>query len=190
MPQWKISGHFSTDPRSTWSIKGPGTSGEDGRDAGKYFFCNGNKILGILGQNAVLVGGDDDPVADDLVFQGQRKGVGLRIGGKKGRKSCLRAEKCPVIIGKQGNEELCGLGFQKDLRLDPGGQEALVDGFPKLHGGMGEEEGKAGKGAQICPPLRAVFQDAPGVRIIFFWLLKLCGGCHILWFVASTLNCL
>lgn len=31
------------------------------------------------------------------------------------------------------------------------------------------------------------------VDTIFFkneWLLKLCGGCHILWFVASTLNCL
>lgn len=28
------------------------------------------------------------------------------------------------------------------------------------------------------------------VKIKRFRLLKLCGGCHILWFVASTLNCL
>ena len=152
-------------------------SRKDGSNLVKHIFCNGNEIMGILGQGPFFMGCNDDPVADELIFQGQGTGIGLWIGRKKGREPRLGTEKRPVVIRKQGNEQFRGLGFQEDPRLDPGGQEALVDGPSQLHGGMGEQEGKPGKTTQIRALLRAVFQHAPGIGIILFQ--QMVGADHV-----------
>ena len=112
-----------------------------------------------------------------FIFQGQGERHWPLDSRKKGREPRLGTEKTPVVIRKQGNEQLRGLGFQEDPGLDPGGQEALVDGPSQLHGGMGEQEGKSGKTTQIRALLRAVFQHAPGIGIILFQ--QMVGADHV-----------